>query len=122
MPEIHRFKVGQSIRSDSDNFYRTLQLLGAGKNASAYLMLSTSQKRKGTFYALKILHRDADDSSRVAFEQERDLLQQLDHPSILKIVDEGTYGLGSPRRSMYATIFPPPWRQLSGKGVRSLGS
>lgn len=58
-------------------------------------MLATSQIRRGTFYALKILQDGNNESKREAFETERAYLSAFDHPSIMKIVDQGRFTAGA---------------------------
>jgi serine/threonine protein kinase len=105
MPNHFQFTVGQAIRSAPEHYYRTLQLLGEGKNASAYLVLATSAERKGTFYALKVLQDPSDEERRIAFEQERDFLLALDHPSITRIVDQGTFTTDDGPRPFYVSDY-----------------
>jgi serine/threonine protein kinase len=101
MPQLFNFNFGQSVESQSLAYYRGLQLLGRGKNADVYLVVATSERDRGNFFALKILQDASDEAKRRAFEHERDLLLTLDHPSVMKIVDQGVFQTRAARWPFY---------------------
>jgi len=85
------FFVGQSLRSDAPHFYRIIQELGTGKSANAYLALRTSSQNAGTFCVLKLLLDPLDEIRKRRFIRERDIIMALNHDSVVRYVDRGTF-------------------------------
>ena len=83
--------IGKTIASDSENYYRIIQLLGEGKNATAYLALKTGKSERGTFHVVKVMLHPKDKNKLAAFEKEKDVLTKLNHSSIINIHDQGKY-------------------------------
>jgi serine/threonine protein kinase len=86
-----QLRFGPSIRSHSKQYYRNIQALGEGKNASTYLTLITSPKNKGSLKVIKILNNPADKAKKQRFTSEISVLEGLDHSSIMRISDKGFY-------------------------------
>lgn len=81
----------QSVKSRQSNFYKIIQSIGSGKNASTHLALQTSKDNNGTVRVLKILNDPADATGLRKFNSEIATLAQLDHNSIMKISDTGVF-------------------------------
>jgi len=88
---VLELEIGQSVRSRSDNYYRVVQPIGAGKNAQAFLCMLTSSVNAGCFFALKVLQRPYEEDNLRRFESEVTALSRLQHPAILQIVDSGVF-------------------------------
>jgi serine/threonine protein kinase len=76
--------------------YRILRALGAGGMGSAYL----AERADGAFekhVAIKLIKRGMDtDAVLRRFRQERQILAELDHPNIARLIDGGTTSDGVP--------------------------
>lgn len=101
MPEETGFRTGQIIKSLANNAYRVMQLLGQGKNASAYLVVAISDDHRGTFHTLKILQDPTNEAKLRAFNRERDFMRGLRHPSILRLTDRGRYSSNGQETQFY---------------------
>lgn len=78
------------ITASSKVAYKILDNLGRGGNGEVHLVIATSGVNRGLLFALK-LFRQIDDATRLQrFNQEVELLNKLNHPSLLKVVDRGT--------------------------------
>lgn len=82
---------GKSLKSNSDNWYRIIQTLGAGGNAVTYLVICTSGMNKGVMFALKIFRRLSKPERRARFLEEVAFLKDVSHPSIMRVFDEGDF-------------------------------
>ncbi|MEN6384720.1 MAG: protein kinase [Phycisphaerales bacterium] len=87
--------IGQSIQSNSGEYYKTLEFLGNGGNAFAYRVLCTSGFNRGIIFVLKLQYNLSTTSRRIRFERESFFLKNGSHPAILKLYDDGVYTLPS---------------------------
>lgn len=81
----------KSVQAASEQWYKIVQVLGAGGNGVAFLVMCTTPPRKGDLVALKVFRRLSKPERRDAFLGEVEFLQECDHPSILKVYDRGEY-------------------------------
>lgn len=85
-----KLKPGQFVTAKKlslDN----LEFLGSGGNGSVFRMLIRDGELRGLIVAVKFLET-VDDEERVKrFGQEIQVLQQVDHPHIIKVLDTGEY-------------------------------
>jgi len=79
--------------------YHTTEILGEGGNAKVYRAWDSLQKRE---VALKVLKSSsaADETSRLRFQREADILAGLDHPCLPKVYDHGLNESGQPYMAM----------------------
>ena len=89
-----QFAFGQGIRSDTDIWYRYLQEVGRGKNATTILVVPSSGPYRGVPFALKIFQRTSNEESRRRFLREIAFLQQCAHPAIMRVYDSGVFRVG----------------------------
>lgn len=82
----HRQKI-----SGSSGVYRVLQELGKGGNSAVYLVEAISGPFRGVLFALKIFLRIGDGVRVQRFNEEINFLQQCNHPSILRVFDQGVH-------------------------------
>ena len=85
--------IGQSIRSTSGFYYRTVQWLGSGGNSIVYLVHATSGEYRGVLFALKVFARLSEPTRLERFRQEAAFLRRCTHPSIMRIYDDGIYSI-----------------------------
>lgn len=64
--------------------YREIELLGVGGMGEVWLV---HDEQLGCYWAMKLLHEDAKEADRCAFETEINILTRLHHPAIPRIVD-----------------------------------
>jgi Serine/threonine protein kinase len=83
--------VFQSVKSNSDSWYRVLKFLGKGGNGTAYLVSCTDGKFKGSFFTLKVFHMISSEVRKQRFLGEIELMKSYHHPNILQQYDEGTW-------------------------------
>lgn len=88
------FDIGQSIHSQSNQWYENVQHLGTGGNAVTFLTLCTSGPNKGVLFALKVFRRISDPDRRARFLQEVQFLQGCEHPSVMRVYDSGVFATG----------------------------
>jgi serine/threonine protein kinase len=112
MSDIVRIDFEQSFESKSGNTYRNLQLLGTGGNASTFLVLATSGSFRGTPFALKVFRRLSKPERRDDFLSEIRFLRGCDHPSIMRVFDEGLYQRRHP--FVVADYLPQTLRNVMG--------
>lgn len=91
LPESFSLHVGQSVHAESDTWYRNIQVLGHGGNATTFLALATSGPNKGVLFAIKVFRRLSQEARRQAFLAEVEFLRSVTHPSILRIYDAGLF-------------------------------
>ena len=91
MRDFFALKPAQSIQSSTKTWYKCVQTLGSGGNAVAFLVLCTSGHHNGSLFALKVFRRLSAPERRERFLKETKLLFELDHPSILRVYDEGVF-------------------------------
>lgn len=88
-------KIGQRIRSRLGVNYRILQLLGAGGNSFVYLVLALNHQYRGVLFALKLFTRLSEPQRLKTFWQEAEFLRNCNHPSIMRIYDNGVFTVGT---------------------------
>lgn len=91
MADHFQFDPWKSIKADSGTWYKAIQLLGVGGNAATFLALCTSGPRKGLFFAIKVFRKLSKPERKQSFLEEAKYLRTCDHPSIMRLFDEGTY-------------------------------
>jgi serine/threonine protein kinase len=102
-----KLQIGRAIAAASGDYYRLVQPIGEGKNAHAFLAFKTSNTDAGSFCALKFI-KNADDPNKLSsFRSEIAALTELDHPSILPILDTGEYSFGGPTYPFYVCKYYP---------------
>lgn len=84
-------ECGQSIKSDSENYYKILEFLGNGANAFAYRCMCTSGLNRGMEFVLKLQYNLSSETRRERFLREAAFLQTCTHPAILAQYDSGTF-------------------------------
>lgn len=82
---------GKGIRGLSGNWYQIEQLLGSGGNAVTYLVVCTEGPHRGVPFALKFFRRMSKPERLAAFLDELEFLKNCDHPSIMRVYDDGTF-------------------------------
>jgi serine/threonine-protein kinase len=86
-------------RGDRVGPYRVIQELGRGGMGMVY----RAERADGEFaqvVALKLVRRGFDGDTTVRFRRERQILAQLDHPSIARLLDGGLHADGRPYFAM----------------------
>lgn len=91
MSDFFNLEVGQSIHSESDIWYKNIQTLGHGGNAITFLALATSGPANGVLFAIKVFRKLSQPARREAFLEEVKFLQDVEHPSIMRIYDSGLF-------------------------------
>lgn len=91
MPDSLFLDPGRGIRSESGEWYRIIQTLGAGGNAVTFLVVSTSGAHTGVLFALKFFRRLSRPERRIAFHREIEFLRRQSHPSVMRVFDQGTF-------------------------------
>jgi serine/threonine protein kinase len=86
-----RLDIGQSLQANSGCWYRNLQVLGTGGNAATHLVVATSGPNKGVPFAAKVFRRLSKPERRESFLKEFQFLRTCNHPSIMRVLDEGIF-------------------------------
>jgi serine/threonine protein kinase len=101
---------GRGIRGSLGHWYRIEQLLGAGGNAVTYLVVCTEGPWRGIPFALKFFRRMSRAERLEAFMDELEFLKSCDHPSIMRVYDDGTFGFrvdGEQQDFPFLTLMTP---------------
>lgn len=106
MPSLY-ITVGQSIKSDSNNYYRILEFLGNGANAYAYRSLCTSGINRGLEFVLKVQYNLTTEIRRARFLKETAFLRECNHPAILSQYDFGTFSTSQEHYPFMITSYMP---------------
>lgn len=91
MSDFFHLDVGQSIKAHSEVWYKNVQVLGHGGNASTFLALATSGQHKGVLFAIKVFRKISNQIRKEAFLQEVEYLKAANHPSVMKVYDAGIF-------------------------------
>src|SRR5438876_1102565 len=86
----------QAVQSTGGVWYRILQPLGTGGNATTFLVLAISGEHRGVPFALKVFRRISRPEWRQNFLQEIDFLKGCNHPAIMRVFDEGLHQTAHP--------------------------
>ncbi|MEZ6119538.1 MAG: serine/threonine-protein kinase [Pirellulaceae bacterium] len=88
-------QIGHSLSTESAT-YRLENVIGAGGTGVVYLATQTDSSKQQV--AIKVLRNEltGSDTVRRRFDLERQLLEQLDHTSVGRILDSGTTSDGRP--------------------------
>lgn len=91
MTDHFEFERWKGIHADSGRWYKSIELLGVGGNAATFLAYSTSPPTKGQLVAIKVFRKLSKPERKASFLEEAKFLRECEHPSIMRIYDEGTY-------------------------------
>lgn len=97
----------QAVRGDSGNWYRNYTVLGTGGNGVTFLVQCTKGQLKGHLFALKVFVKIRSKTRSDRFLNEGAMLKKLDHPSILRIYDTGTYKFSEGTYPFLVTTYCP---------------
>ena len=100
-------QVGQSIKSEREEFYRILSYLGCGANAYAYKCLCTSGQNRGLEFVIKIQYNLSSPMRRDRFLRETAFLYECNHPAILTQFDHGTFTTAQDEFPFIVTNYMP---------------
>lgn len=81
--------IGQSVESHLKTWYQVLQQLGRGGNATTFLVVATTGPYKGVLFAMKAFRELAKPERRQSFLGEIQFLMTCNHPSVMRVFDEG---------------------------------
>ena len=90
-PSAHAVDDGASLPPPALPGYRIQRLIGAGGSARVYLAVQQAYPRQ---VAIKLLSPEAlaVPAARNRFQQEAAIVQRLDHPNIVRVLDAGFHG------------------------------
>ncbi|MBC3803959.1 protein kinase [Acetobacterium fimetarium] len=86
--EMKREKIAEieeKVKSEFENKYQVLKRLGCGGMGCVFHVQSTDES--GGDYALKVLDKEAYRKNRLLYKQEANVMLNLDHPGIPKMID-----------------------------------
>lgn len=90
--DVFFLKHLQGIQANGEWYYNQ-KLLGRGGNGTTFLVTCSGGVNKGIQFALKVFHKISSMQRREAFIKEADYLKRLNHPSVVKIMDDGIYAV-----------------------------
>jgi eukaryotic-like serine/threonine-protein kinase len=91
MADSFYLEVGRSILSETQAWYKNLQLLGSGGNAATFLVVATSGPYRGVPFAAKIFRKLSKPERQESFLAEMQFLRTCSHPSVMRIFDAGIF-------------------------------
>ena len=91
MSDYFKFKRWAGIKATSNRWYKAIELIAVGKNAATFLVIGGTAPFVGVPYAVKVFRRVSSEESRAAFLEEASFLKELDHPCVMRVVDDGKY-------------------------------
>ncbi len=80
-----------AVVSWRDVTYVKIGDIGSGGSSEVYLTLATSGPRRGVLFAVKMFSAAEREDWRNNFMREIHVLRDCDHPSIVRVLDEGVY-------------------------------
>lgn len=86
-----KLSFDQSIQANSGFWYRAIQQLGRGGNATTWLMIATSGPNSGVPFAVKIFRKVSAPERQTSFLDEMKFLESCDHPAIMQVYDGGVF-------------------------------
>ena len=89
MADSMKISVGEGLKSWTDRTYLNLNYLGAGGNATTFLMLCSSGGNKGLTFAVKVFQKVSSCERLISFMREVNSLRDCQHPAIMRVYDEG---------------------------------
>lgn len=114
MSDHFEFKRWKGIEASSGRWYRSIELIAVGKNAATFLAVGGTAPFIGIPYAIKVFRRVSSEESRKAFLEEAAFLKELDHPCIMRVIDDGVY-YDNP--FLIAEYLPSTLRNVIDRGV-----
>lgn len=84
------FKLGDIIQS-SNSKYKILKKLGNGGNGTAYLALCINGCNRGVYFVIKFFYKIDKKDRLERFNREKEFLKGCNHPSIIKIYEDGVH-------------------------------
>src|ERR1051326_6811072 len=85
-----QFGPFQQVSSDTLRL-QSLEFLGKGGSGSVFRMIITEGVLKGLLVAVKFLETVEDEKRVRRFEEEIKILQEINHPHVVKILDLGSF-------------------------------
>lgn len=79
------------MKSETGAWYRNVQTLGHGGNATTFLALATSGETEGVLFAIKVFRKISQPIRKRAFLEEIQFLRGAVHPSIMRVHDAGIF-------------------------------
>ncbi|HQX51115.1 MAG TPA: protein kinase [Planctomycetaceae bacterium] len=86
-----KLSFDQSIQANSGFWYRAIQQLGRGGNATTWLMIATNGPNSGVPFAVKVFRKLSAPARRASFQDEMKFLESCDHPAIMRVYDGGVF-------------------------------
>jgi serine/threonine protein kinase len=96
-----QFLAGQKLSIEN------LEFLGSGGNGSVFRMLIREGELRGLIVAVKFLETIEDVERVKRFQQEIKVLQEVNHPHIIKILDTGQYKAGTRNVPFFVMEYQP---------------
>lgn len=90
---------GRSLRANSGEWYRVMQVLGEGTTGVTYLCMATSGPHKGIVFAAKVLKHLWREDRRKKFSRVTEFLKECCHPAIQRVYDNGVFAAPTPEDS-----------------------
>jgi serine/threonine protein kinase len=84
----------QTVFADSGIGYRVIERLGRGGNSDVYLCLALDGTNKGLLFAVKFMTNVLKGDRVERFNKELAFLMAIEHPSIMKVYDSGSFAFG----------------------------
>ena len=91
IPADPALEFKKAFKTTGDSWYRVVQKLGEGGSGITYLALGTDGKVNGHLYAVKIFKKIDSIARKRRFLKEVKFLKLNDHPSIMRLVDDGSF-------------------------------
>lgn len=100
------FKLGDTVKCNN-NYYSILKKLGNGGSGAAYLTLCTAGNYNGCYFVIKFFYQ-LDKKDRLnRFFKEIDFLKKCNHPSIIKLYEEGYHSYKGKAYPFYVMDYMP---------------
>lgn len=100
------FKLGDTVKCNN-NYYSILKKLGNGGSGAAYLTLCTAGNYNGCYFVIKFFYQLDKKDRLKRFFKEIDFLKKCNHPSIIKLYEEGSHSYKGKAYPFYVMDYMP---------------
>lgn len=106
MSNSNIFNLGDSVKCNN-NYYTILKKLGNGGSGAAYLSICTAGNYAGCYFVIKFFYQLDKEDRLKRFKKEIEFLRECDHPSIIRLYENGEHNYKGKPYPFYVMDYMP---------------